>query len=601
MNAGTPRVLSCVLISFALLAWPGLGSAEHAPPGAPRDGGVARSPSDERGDPISRPVARHLQRLVNENAIEAELGGDVAPAVARAAREAYARSLFEPVWTPRGARSLERLAGDLSSFGVAGGDLAQRRIRDLARHRFGGGDPAGQARADLRLTVVWLRIAAAVSGGLSDAGASPTGERRLPAASVLSAAIIDAGTGAAERAILSFEPSHPQYRGLKRALSRYRAIREAGGWPFVPAGDLVRFGERDERVPVLRRRLVAEGYTSAAPPASGLVAASELRSLGLDRDRIRPETLFDGGLAEALRAFQADHGLDVDGILGPDTLGALNESVGSKIERIVDSLGRWRAFDDNSERYVWANIPSFRVEGWNAGRREIAMKSIVGKPSRPTPEFSDMIELMVPNPRWYVPVSIARRDKAPKLARDPGYAASKGFLVFDRVTGDQVSPWTVDWTDPDAAVKYRLVQKEGEGNALGRLKILFPNRHSVYMHGTPDTSLFEQSRRAYSSGCVRLSDPVAMARWLSSHDDRVRFERIEAALQSGRRQHLRLSEPTPVHITYFTVTVGDDGRPEFWRDIYDRLGTVSHVARYTDPAGADWPSAPGAALQVASR
>ena len=196
------------------------------------------------------------------------------------------------------------------------------------------------------------------------------------------------------------------------------------------------------------------------------------------------------------------------------------------------------------------------------------MKSIVGLPSRKTPAFSDEIEYTVANPRWYAPKSIVARDKLPKLQRDPSYAARHGYSIYDRSTGAKVSASTVDWTDPSSASEYQFVQAAGSGNALGQLKIMFPNRHSVYLHGTPDTHLFDRDERAFSSGCVRLEDPVRMAEWIAGEAGLEGDETVREAVNSGRNERLNFTTTTPVHITYFTVTADDEGMPYFWRDIY---------------------------------
>ena len=430
--------------------------------------------------------------------------------------------------------------------------------------------------------MAWLRVASAVSGGLSDNGGSAAPQTGAPGSSLLTAALLRAAGGSPAEALESLEPAHPQYRGLKKALRRYREIRQQGGWPLVAGGETVHPGDSDPRVPALRRRLLAEGYLPevqsgpitvevARMPASVLAALAGAEPAD--------PLMLDAELADGLRRFQTHHGLEPDAVLGPNTLDALNEGVDAKIGRIVDAMNRWRRFDPGV-RFVWANIPSFTAEGWNAGRREIAMRTVVGQPSRPTPAFSDKIEYAVSNPRWYVPASIARRDKAPKLAKDPTYAARKGFAVFERSSGIEVSAWSVDWNDEAAVRRHNLVQAPGAGNALGELKILFPNRHSVYMHGTPDKRLFRHAQRAFSSGCVRLEEPVAMAKWLASHDRRVDFASIDRALRSGERRHFRFAETTPVHITYVTITIADDGSPQFWRDIYHQGVSVDYAARY---------------------
>lgn len=550
-----------------------------APPSVARVSGQTAVPAGPEAS------AEVLERRIMGGAFEQALPGDTAPGVVRAARAAYARDLFRPIWSKEGADEFRTLSADLFQFGIARDRVLAEDLQGLVERRFSARDAAEAAEADLQLSIAWLRVASAVSGGLADNGAAADPASPVPGTSVLTAALLRAAAGGPEAALEPLEPTHPQYRGLKSVLRHYREIRQQGAWQAIPAGATIHPGESDPRVPALRQRLLAEGYVET-PLRSGPITVEYARMPGEVMTAVAgslstPRVVLDGDLAEGLRRFQAHHGLEPDAVVGPNTLEALNEGVDAKIARIVDTMNRWRTFHPGT-RFVWANIPSFTAEGWNVGRREIAMRTIVGQATRPTPVFSDQIEYAVPNPRWYVPVSIAERDKAPKLAKDPSYAARKGFAIFERSTGLEVSAWSVDWTDASAARRYKLVQAPGDGNALGELKILFPNQHSVYMHGTPDKRLFQRAQRAFSSGCVRLEDPVAMARWLASHDKRVDFAAIDAALRSGERKHFRFGETTPVHITYFTVTVADDGSAQFWRDVYHQGTTVDYAERYAD-------------------
>lgn len=397
------------------------------------------------------------------------------------------------------------------------------------------------------------------------------------------------GSGATLVKLDTYAPTHPQYAGLKTALSAYRNIKAAGGWLAIPEGEVLEEGETDTRIPAIRQRLQQEGYN--VETVSVVDAVEDL--IGEGAEDISPElvkaeiTTFQAPLAKAIANFQADHGLEQDGVVGGRTLEAMNESVESKIDRVADTMARWRAQDSLGQRYVWANIPSYKAEGWADGKRELRMKTIVGMPSRAPPQFSDEIEYVVANPRWYAPVSITRRDKVPKLANDPGYAKAKNFKIYNRETGAEVSAAMVDWTDPAAATTYRLVQQPGPMNALGDMKIIFPNQYSVYIHGTPGKRLFDEAQRAFSSGCIRLENPAAMAQWISGHDAALDASEIEDALEADERDRLDLATSLPVHITYFTVTVGDDGRPNFWRDIYKEDDGIQFAetlaARYTLP------------------
>lgn len=580
--------------------------AQHTVPvsiAVPSAEDVAAIPTtDMLGDSDKGALAGDIERLVMQDALESDLGKDIGASAAQAARMAYAQDLFQPVWSREGGASLVTLNNRLFDYGLRAEQVVDGDVKRMVDKRFNAADPVDRARADLELTALWLRIAAAVSGGLKDEGAAVASLSDQPARSVLTTALRRAGEGDAIGTLEPFELANAQYEGLKRALINYRDIRARGGWYAIPDGDLVREGEQDARIPALRTRLQAEDYaigwgetdrpqsvpndTPAMRPAP-LVEVS-MRPSPTTRDRAADvpadPTLLDAQLVEVLKEFQSRHGLEPDGVVGPMTLAALNESVDSKIERIVRAMDQWRRQGSLGERYVWANIPSFTAEGWKAGRREIQMKTIVGLPSRETPIFSDKIEYTVANPKWYVPVSIARRDKLPKLVEDSSYADRKGFAVYERSTGLRVAASAVDWRDPNSATRYRLVQEPGAGNALGELKIIFPNRHSVYLHGTPSVSLFKRASRAFSSGCIRLENPVAMANWLASHDTATTGSQIREAVSSGKNRHIRFATPIPVHLTYITVTVDDKGVPNFWRDIYKRDEQIHFVEHQAPPA-----------------
>jgi len=296
--------------------------------------------------------------------------------------------------------------------------------------------------------------------------------------------------------------------------------------------------------------------------------------------------VFTPELETALKIFQTRHGLEDDGIIGNNTLFAMNESVESKIDKIADSMHRWRVQGDMGRRHIWANIPSYTAIGVNNGAYEIETKTIVGKPRFATQTFSDQVEYMVANPKWFLPVSITRRQKVPKLRRDPGYAQKYGYNIYDRETGAAIEAANVDWSEPGVARKYRFVQEAGPGNALGKLKIIFPNQYSIYLHGTPSMKLFDKAQRAFSSGCVRLEDPIAMAEWIAKGDSNLTAAGVLEASESGENTRMELDEHIPVHITYFLVTANEDGSVNFLRDVYERddgIETVEKMAKLYKP------------------
>lgn len=336
-----------------------------------------------------------------------------------------------------------------------------------------------------------------------------------------------------------------QYNSMLDGLARYRAIAAAGGWPMVPEGETLRPGMTDPRVQALRQRLAAEG---------GLSAVS-----GTD--------LYDDALAEDVKRFQARHGLDPDGIIGPKTYLALNRTVGHRIDQLRLSLerGRWM-MRDLGDDYVLVNIAGARTYVLRNGDTFWTTRSITGSQYRKTPVFRDEITYMEVNPTWTVPASIFRKDKLPQIRRDPGYLSRNGYTIRDS-GGRSIPASAVNWNAANPGVT--LVQKPGPNNALGLIKFMFPNKYSVYLHDTNNRNLFEKSERFYSSGCIRVQYPFELADLLMQEDPDWSRARLNQILESGKTTRINLPRPIPVLLTYWTAW-SDDGEVQFREDIYSR-------------------------------
>lgn len=316
--------------------------------------------------------------------------------------------------------------------------------------------------------------------------------------------------------------THPLIAEQEAAYQAYEARFGDKSWGAITSGPVLHPGETDERIPDLRKRLNAEGYTNLPDYRAFFTEAKKIKADTPEAEKAAIIALakafqsrYTPSLAEKVKSFQTAHGLAPDGIIGIRTLEALNESAASKRHRLEDSRAALAKLAPLPDKFVWLNIPSFTAEAWADGELQFVMKTIVGQPERQTPVFDDEIEYLVANPYWTVPYSIFVKDKLPKLRSDPGYAARNGYVIYDRSTGSAVSAASVDWKDKSAAWRYQMIQNPGGNNALGELKIIFPNEDSVYMHGTPSKSLFDLTERAKSSGCVRLEDPVKMGKWLA--------------------------------------------------------------------------------------
>ena len=558
-------------LSAALASAPQAMAAPHKP--LIKADGTAAVTTDLLGQPKGSDIAVAIESLVTDGAIKRSLGGTVSPGAMSAARQAYAQGVFAPLWTRSAAQKLLKANTACAENGFDSG-FTDAQLKQLIDTRFSG-DADQRAKADLRLTGAWLQLASRMSGGLSDEGGMVESTDSRPTRSDLVTALRRAAQTDPIAAMEGFASLSPQYGALKAKLKDYRQHAANGGWMRIRDGkEMLEPGMDDPRVPALRERLRAEGFIPPRRYASLSSAVGDA------------PTLYDEQLAGQVKAFQAAHGLAQDGILGPSTLAALNESVESKIDRIQRAMNHWRENPNPGDQYIWVNIPSYRAEGWKDGVREISMDTIVGKKRTPTTAFSDEIEYIVVNPKWFLPIGLFKRQKLRKLQKDPGYAARKNYYIRDRQTLEKVSAHSIDWNAPGVARRYQMIQTAGPHNALGQLKIIFPNKHSIYLHDTPDRHLFERDVRALSSGCVRLKDPVAMANWLVSHDDGIDAKVFNTTLEDRERERFYLDHHVNVHLTYLPAAVTPDGSVEFPADIYRKFKTPT-MAKGTYPDDMD--------------
>jgi len=349
-----------------------------------------------------------------------------------------------------------------------------------------------------------------------------------------------------------WQPSAPEYASLRVVLADYRALAKAGGWPTVPMGDTLKPGMTDPRVPALRARLAVTDGASPQAPAGA-------------------KNRYDDELVGIVKAFQARHGLDVDGLVGRGTIVALNVPVEERIQEIIVAMERWRWLPANlGSQYLMVNIAGFELTRVRDDKVEEKMAVVVGKPYARTPVFSDAVKYLEFNPYWNVPTSIAIKEELPKLRQNPAARAAAGF---EAVRGGKVYALTsINWNQYGPGnFPFQIRQRPGPNNALGRVKYMFPNQFNVYLHDTPAKSLFSKVDRAFSHGCVRLSRPLELAPPVLAAGDVSGWSeaRVDKVVASGDRTVVNLNKPMPIHITYFTAWV-DQGVPNFRADIYEQ-------------------------------
>jgi murein L,D-transpeptidase YcbB/YkuD len=336
---------------------------------------------------------------------------------------------------------------------------------------------------------------------------------------------------------------------LETALSKLRSPEVEHGWVRVGEGAALRRGAKGTRVERLQKRLRAGGDLS--------------NEAALGR--------FDAATEQALLRFQARHGLAVDGIAGSDTIAALDVSLDDRIREVEVNLEARRAFESRAEpRFVLVNVPAYRLTLVENGASTLAMKVAVGEEGWATPPIDGEIQKIVVNPVWLVPAKIVAADLAPKFRANPRRLEQKGFVVLRAGDGTKpVDPRRVDWTsiDPEA-FPYLVRQQPGPENLLGDLKFVFPNRESIYFHGTPHKAVFEQTERDVTHGCIRLEQPHRLAVELLRETPGWSREQLEQRIATGETEEILLAKPIPVHLVYWTAWVAPDGTLQHRDDLY---------------------------------
>jgi len=348
-------------------------------------------------------------------------------------------------------------------------------------------------------------------------------------------------------------PDIYHYKELQKELVRYMDIKKNGGWQKISLHThKLKPNHKDAGVPFLKERLSITGEY---------------------RGSLDSGTLYDDKLVEAVKKFQAKHGLVCDGVIGAGTLKELNKSVDELIVKIRLNLDRIKWLNKREGMYhIVINIPDFMLHFEKDDKSIEDIKVITGKPNHPTPIFSDEVELIVLNPYWNVPTSIIQKEMIPKLLRNPNALKKSGIEIRSGwgKNAKLVNPASVDWGAYrySKRVPYRFAQVPGYKNALGKIKFLFPNKFSVYMHDTPTKSLFKRHKRAFSHGCVRLQKPRELLKTFASIDKNIDLNKAFEILKGKKNTIIKLSKKIPVDVIYLTAFVDYDGNLQFRDDVY---------------------------------
>ena len=357
--------------------------------------------------------------------------------------------------------------------------------------------------------------------------------------------------------LAALEPTHPHYTDLMAEKRRLEALIADGGWgEVIPPGRTLRPGQSSPRVVAMRARLGAmDGKDYGDDPA------------------------YDEALVAVVKDFQLRHGLNDDGVAGPKTLEALNASAEDRLWQVLVNLERQRWLNfDRGRRHVYVNQADFSAALIDDGEVTWWSRAVVGQNKHRTQEFTDEMTHMVVNPTWHVPRSIATKEMLPRLKRNP--RALGGSMQIMTRNGTRVNPALVDFTQFNTRnFPFIVKQRPGGGNALGRVKFMFPNQFNIYLHDTPAKSLFNKDARAFSHGCVRLQKPFEFAHALLAAQTSDPQGVFQSALNTGRERQIDLETPIPVYLTYQSAWVDNFGVPQYRADIYGRDGRVIQALR----------------------
>lgn len=348
----------------------------------------------------------------------------------------------------------------------------------------------------------------------------------------------------------SFQPLHPDYSNLKVALKKYRDIKAKGGWSTVSA-TILKPGASSPDVINLRKRLLSGQDTTSSP-------------------------IYDDKLVAAVKTFQTQHNLKPNGIVNVETIRLLNIPVEQRIRQVIINMERWRWIPKSFEPdYLLVNIPEFKLHVYEKNKEALSMKVIVGKVLNSTPIFNDKMETVVISPYWNVPVSIVVNEMQDKLISDPSYLDRLDMEVIDNRT-NIIDHHSIDWASvTEDNFKYVIRRRPGPKNDLGDVKFIFPNSRNIYLHDTPNDELFNQSKRGFSHGCVRVEEPIRLAEYLLRNKPGWNRSKIMETVNLRKELAVRLKQPLPVYLVYITAQADADGNVHFYDDLYGHDAKLS--------------------------
>jgi len=463
--------------------------------------------------------------------------------------EFYIENDLKPIWT--GSKNRTRRTGLIaalkssSSHGLPNGTYKISELENSLKAK----SAANAAKAEIVASQTFVMMGRDINSGVVKPTAVDREISIKPAVLSAKSLLQFAQKSSPKKYLDGLAPQSANYDALLKEKVALEKLIGRGGYGQQVPGSKFEPGQSSASIQLLKARLGKLGYRAGTGPA------------------------YDATLTKAVQQFQADHGLNPDGVAGKGTLGLVNLQAEDKLARVVANLERERWLPNNrGKRHIFVNIADSRFHVYDNGRSSFTSRTVVGKAAKDfrTPEFSDEMTYMVINPTWHVPASIAGKEYLPILKTDPGYLARQNMRLLNQ-SGQTVSAGSIDFSKyGETNFPYFIKQKPNPANALGQVKFMFPNRFNVYMHDTPAKSLFNRDYRAYSHGCIRVQKPVEFAHHLLAKQTSNPKGFYQGIRATGAEKYVNLKEPVPVYVSYHTAFRDADGSVTYRGDVYGR-------------------------------
>ncbi len=456
---------------------------------------------------------------------------------------------YKSLWTGNGDRQRRRAfvaaAAKADDHGLPRGRYEAAQLKK----EFGGFKSAkARGQIEVAVTIRFLQYARDIQSGILEPRSIDKNMTLRPPRRNRLATLRSFAKSSPNAFFKSLPPKHPDYGRLLKEKSRMEKVLGKGGWGATVRAKKLEPGNSGAAVVALRKRLTLMGY-----------------------GRLGTASSFDASLQKAVQLFQVAHGLNADGVAGSVTIKAVNVSAQDRLTQVVIGLERLRWLNKPlGKRHILVNEADFRATVFDNGKPTLVTRVVVGLAGRwRTPEFEKAMTHMIINPSWFVPGSIAGGEYLPLLKENANALARQGIEMRD-ASGASVDPTTLDYSKyTKNNFPYSLRQPPSGGNALGRVKFMFPNRHAIYLHDTPAKSLFGRDIRAYSHGCVRVQKPLELAYTLLSKQSSNPKAYFDGLLAAGKEVRIDLKTPVPIYLVYRTAWVDSKGRPNYRADTYN--------------------------------